>query len=71
MSIMRMHKKYGVYLKEKKLVNMTTCMLKVIHLLLTDIFENFGKKCVETYKLDPIYSVSAPVLTWQACLKKK
>ena len=39
-------------------------------LLLADAFENFGKKCLEIYELDPIYFVSAPGLAWQACLKK-
>ena len=36
--------------------------------LLVDIFENFRNKCIETYKLDPTYFLSAPGLTWQACL---
>ena len=26
--------------------------------------------CLKTYKLDPVYFVSAPGLSWQACLKK-
>ena len=39
-------------------------------LLLADIFENFRNKCIETYKLDPSYFLSAPGLTWQACFKK-
>ena len=25
--------------------------------------------CLEIYELDPVYSVSAPGLAWQACLK--
>ena len=33
------------------------------------MFENFRNKCLEIYKLDPIYFVSAPGLAWQACLK--
>ena len=40
-------------------------------LLLADAFENFGKKCLEIYELDPIYFVSAPGLAWQACLKSQ
>ena len=40
-------------------------------LLLADAFENFGKKCLEIYELDPIYFVSAPGLAWQACLKNQ
>ena len=39
-------------------------------LLLEDVFENFRNKCLEIYKLDPVYFVSAPGLAWQACLKK-
>ena len=39
-------------------------------LLLADVFENFWKKCIEIYELEPAYSLSAPGLTWQACLKK-
>ena len=33
------------------------------------MFESFRNKCLEIYKLDPIYFVSAPGLAWQACLK--
>ena len=39
-------------------------------LLLVDVFENFRDKCIEIYKLDPAQFLSAPGLTWQACLKK-
>ena len=35
-----------------------------------DIFENFRNKFIEKYELDPAYFLSAPGLTWQACLKK-
>ena len=38
--------------------------------LLSDVFENFRKKCIEIYKLDPAHFLSAPGLAWQACLKK-
>ena len=34
------------------------------------MFENFRNMCLEIYELDPVYFVSAPGLTWQACLKK-
>ena len=33
-------------------------------LLLSDIFENFGKKFVEIYELDPDHFLSAPGLAW-------
>ena len=34
------------------------------------MFDNFRNTGMETYKLDPAYFLSAPALTWQACLKK-
>ena len=37
-------------------------------MLLADVFENFRKACIKTYKLDPAHSL--PGLAWQACLKK-
>ena len=39
-------------------------------LLLEDVYENFGNKCLDKYELDPTYFASAPGLAWQACLKK-
>ena len=39
-------------------------------LLLADVFENFRRKCIEIYELDPSHFLSAPGLAWQACLKK-
>ena len=39
-------------------------------LLLVDVFENFRGMCIEIYELDPTYFVSAPGLSWEACLKK-
>ena len=39
-------------------------------LLLTDVFENFRNMCIKFYGVDPVYFLSAPGLTWQACLKK-
>ena len=38
-------------------------------LQLADMFENFRKVCLNTYRLDPAYFVSVPGLAWQACLK--
>ena len=34
------------------------------------MFENFRDMCIKIYKVDPAYFLSAPGLTWQACLKK-
>ena len=39
-------------------------------LLVADVFENFRKKCIEIYELDPAHFLSATELAWQACLKK-
>ena len=39
-------------------------------LLLADVFENFRNMCLKIYELDPVYFLSAPGLTWQACLSK-
>ena len=38
--------------------------------MLADAFENFRYICLEIYKLDPAKFLSAPVLVWQAALKK-
>ena len=37
--------------------------------LLADVIESFRNKCLEIYKLDPAYFLTAPGLTWWACLK--
>ena len=39
-------------------------------LLFADLFESVRDKCIEKYELDPAHFLSAPELTWQACLKK-
>ena len=39
-------------------------------LLLPDVFEKFRESCIEIYQLDPAHFLSAPGLSWQACLKK-
>ena len=38
-------------------------------LLLADVFENFRDMCLKIYKLHPPHFVSAPGLSWEACLK--
>ena len=40
-------------------------------LLLADVFDNFRKKCIEIYELDPAHFLFAPGLAWQAYLKKR
>ena len=38
-------------------------------LLLTDVFENFRKSCMQCYKLDPCHYFTSPGLSWDAMLK--
>ena len=38
-------------------------------LLLTDVFENFRKTCMQYYKLDPSHYFTSPGLSWDAMLK--
>ena len=38
-------------------------------LLLTDVFENFKKTCMQYYKLDPCHYFTSPGLSWDAMLK--
>ena len=37
--------------------------------LLSDVFENFRKTCLEYYKLEPCHYFTSPVLSWDAMLK--
>ena len=39
-------------------------------LLLADVFENIRNKCIDIYEINPAYSLCAPGLVWQPCLKK-
>ena len=39
-------------------------------ILLTNVFENFRKMCLEIHELDPAKFISAPGLAWQATSKK-
>ena len=38
-------------------------------LLLSDVFENFRKTCLEYYKLDPCHYFTSPGVSWDAMLK--
>ena len=40
-------------------------------LLLADVSENFRKKCLQIYELDPTHLLSAPGLARRACLKRQ
>ena len=44
--------------------------LKTDVLLLADVFENFRKKSLKYYKLDPCHYYTVPGLAWEACLKE-
>ena len=43
--------------------------LKKDVLLVSDIFQNFRRLCMQYYNLDCIHLVTSPGLTWQTCLK--
>ena len=43
--------------------------LKSDILLLTDVFENVRKTCLQYYKLDPFHYFTSPGLSWDAMLK--
>ena len=45
-------------------------MIYMFKVLLEDVFENYRNNCIEIYESDPNHFLSAPVLAWQACLKK-
>ena len=38
-------------------------------LLLTDVFENFRRTCLQHYRLDPCHYFTSPGLSWDAMLK--
>ena len=40
-----------------------------MYCLLTDVFENFRKTCLQYYSLDPCHYFSAPGLSWDALLR--
>ena len=58
-------KKYNI----KTGKELTLMYNKLDVLLLADIFENFIKKCMEVYKINPLYCYSAPSFTWKAFFK--
>ena len=44
-------------------------ILKSDILLLSDVFGNFRKTCLQYYKLDPCHYFTSPGLSWDAMLK--
>ena len=65
-----MLKKYLKSLNLKNLGEYQDLYVQSDTLLLDDVFENFRNKCIEICELDPAHFLSAPGLTWKACLKK-
>ena len=45
-----------------------TCLISDV-LLLSDVFENFRKTCLEYYKLDPCHYFTSQGLSWDSMLK--
>ena len=58
------------YLIRKNLGDYHDLYVQSDTLLLADAFDNFRNTCIKVYELDPAHFLSAPGLTWQACLKK-
>ena len=54
----------------KSFVDYHDFYLKSDTILLTDVFENFRKLCLEIYPLDAVKFLSVLGLAWQAALKK-
>ena len=46
-----------------------SCDLRISCILLADASENFRKKCLQYYKLDPCHYFTSPELSWDAVLK--
>ena len=57
--------------KLKHLVEYHDLYVQSDTLLLADVFENFRNMCIKVYDLDPAHILTAPGLSWQACLKKQ
>ena len=53
----------------KKMGEYHNLYLKSDILLLSDVFENFRKTCLQYYKLDPCHYFTSPGLSWDAMLK--
>lgn len=53
----------------KTLSDYTQVYLRTDTLLLSDIFNNYRKKCMQIFSLDPLYFCTAPALSFQAMLK--
>ena len=56
--------------EKRKLGEYHNLYVKSDRLLLADVFENFRNMCLEIYRFEPVYFMSAPGLAWQSCFKK-
>ena len=70
MKTMHMLKKVWDALKIKNLGEYHDLYVQSDTTLLADVFENFRGKCIEVDEVDPVHFLSAPGLSWKACLKK-
>ena len=71
MLISGMEKGFGGILNWKKYIeDYHDLYVQSYTLLLTDIFENFWNKSIETNELDPACFFTATGLAWQWCLEK-
>ena len=57
---MRLIKKYGKYLKQKRRGEYHDLYVQCDTLLLADVFEKVRHNCIEIYGLDPAHFLSAP-----------
>ena len=56
------------HFKHKNLGQYHDLYLQTDVLLLTDVFENSRKKCLEDYQLDPAHYITSPNFSWDAML---
>ena len=55
--------------KLRDLVDLHNLYMSTDVMLLADVFEGFRAQCLKKYKLDPAQFMTAPSLSWLACLK--
>ena len=60
-------KEFAKAFKQKILVNIMICILRVIYYFL-HMFFKISEKCLKIYQLDPAKFLSTPGLAWQAAL---
>ena len=67
MKTLNMHRTFG----KRSTAKTWEIIIKTDVLLLTDVFEEFRKVCLENYELDPAWYFTSPGLAWDASLKKR